>query len=338
MMRILITGGLGFIGSNFIHFILKENQDCEIFNLDAMTYAGNPENLKDIEENPRYTFVKGDICNFELVDFLLKKFQITHIVNFAAESHVDRSISNPDIFIETNIKGTLSLLNAAKVNKIEKFVQISTDEVYGSLSFTDPAFTEETPLTPRSPYSASKTSADLLVQAYHHTYNLPVVITRCSNNYGPYQFPEKLIPLMVHNIQLDKNLPVYGDGSNVRDWIHVKDHCRGIYATLLNGKIGEIYNFGGNAELSNLDMVKFLLKTLGKGEELISFVRDRPGHDLRYAMNITKAERELQWIPLYNFDTGMKETIQWYVDHPEWVNNVTSGAYLDYYEKQYGNN
>jgi dTDP-glucose 4,6-dehydratase len=338
MMRILITGGLGFIGSNFIHFLLQENQECEIYNLDVMTYAGNPENLKNIEGNPRYHFAKGDICNYDLVDYLLKKYQITHIVNFAAESHVDRSISNPDIFIETNVKGTLSLLNAAKANGIEKFVQISTDEVYGSLSFTDPAFTEDNPLTPRSPYSASKTSADLLALAYHHTYNFPVVLTRCSNNYGPYQFPEKLIPLMIRNIQLDKKLPVYGDGSNVRDWIHVLDHCRGIYATLLHGKLGEVYNFGGNAELSNLEMVKFLLKALGKGEELITFVRDRPGHDLRYAMNISKAERELQWKPIYEFDTGMKETIQWYVDHPEWVDNVTSGAYLEYYKQQYGTN
>ncbi len=335
-MNFLITGGLGFIGSNFIKFILKENTNADICNLDAMTYAGNHENLKDIENNPRYHFIAGNICNFELVDYILKKFKITHIINFAAESHVDRSISNPDIFIETNIKGTLTLLNAAKKNKIERYLQVSTDEVYGSLSFTDPAFTEYNPLKPRSPYSSSKTAADLLVLAYYHTYDLPVVITRCSNNYGPYQFPEKLIPLMIRNIQLNKPLPVYGDGSNIRDWIHVLDHCQGIYDALMKGKIGEIYNFGGNAEVSNINMVKFLLKELGKGEELITFVKDRPGHDLRYAMNISKATRELNWKPKYEFDNGMKETIKWYLENQEWVDNVTSGAYLDYYKNQYG--
>ena len=334
-MNFLITGGLGFIGSNFINFILKEDINAEIYNLDSMTYAGNHENLKEIANNPRYHFIAGNICNFELVDFILKKFQITHIIHFAAESHVDRSISNPDIFIETNIKGTLTLLNAAKKNRIERYLQVSTDEVYGSLSFTDPAFTEDNPLKPRSPYSSSKTAADLLVLAYHHTYNLPVIITRCSNNYGPYQFPEKLIPLMIRNIQLDKPLPVYGDGSNIRDWIHVLDHCQGIYDALLKGKNGEIYNFGGNAEVSNINMVKFLLKELGKGEELITFVKDRPGHDLRYAMNISKAARELNWKPKYEFENGMKETIKWYLENQEWVDNVTSGAYLDYYKNQY---
>ncbi len=335
-MNFLITGGLGFIGSNFIKFILKKDMNAEICNLDAMTYAGNHENLKDIENNPRYHFIAGNICNFELVDYILKKFKITHIINFAAESHVDRSISNPDIFIETNIKGTLTLLNAAKKNRIERYLQVSTDEVYGSLSFTDPEFTEDNSLKPRSPYSSSKTAADLLVLAYYHTYQLPVVITRCSNNYGPYQFPEKLIPLMIRNIQLNKPLPVYGDGSNIRDWIHVLDHCQGIYDALIKGKIGEIYNFGGNAEVSNINMVKFLLKELGKGEELITFVKDRPGHDLRYAMNISKATRELNWKPKYEFDNGMKETIRWYLENQEWVDNVTSGAYLDYYKNQYG--
>ncbi|UYP48038.1 GDP-mannose 4,6-dehydratase [Candidatus Lokiarchaeum ossiferum] len=334
-MKILITGGLGFIGSNFIHYILDENPEVNIVNLDGMTYAGNPENLKSIESNPRYKFVKGNICNYELVDYVLKTHHITHIVHFAAESHVDRSISNPDIFIETNIRGTLTLLNAAKANNIQKFVQVSTDEVYGSLSFDDPAFTEENQLCPRSPYSSSKTAADLLVLSYVHTYKLPAVITRCSNNYGAYQFPEKLIPLMIRNIQMEKKLPVYGDGTNIRDWIHVMDHCRGIYATLMKGKVGEVYNFGGNAEVSNINMVKFLLKELGKGEDLITFVKDRPGHDVRYAMNFSKAEKELGWTPKYKFEDGMRETIQWYLSNQDWVDNVTSGDYLDYYKKQY---
>jgi dTDP-glucose 4,6-dehydratase len=337
MRKILITGGLGFIGSNFIHYIMKEVSDIKIINLDAITYAGNLENVKKIESDERYTFVKGNICNYELVDDVIKKYQVDNIINFAAESHVDRSISNPDIFIETNIKGTMTLLNAAKANSIEKFVQISTDEVYGSLNFQDPAFNENNPIKPRSPYASSKASADLLALSYHHTYNFPVVLTRCSNNYGPYQFPEKLIPLMIRNIQLDKKLPVYGDGKNIRDWIHVNDHCRGIYATLVKGKIGEAYNFGGNAEMSNIDLVKLLLKELGKGEDLITFVKDRPGHDLRYAMNYSKSEKELGWSPKYDFNNGIKETIDWYLKNSAWVENITSGAYLEYYNKQYGN-
>lgn len=336
-MRILVTGGAGFIGSNFIRFMLEEHPEFEMWNLDALTYAGNPENLADVESNPHYHFVKGNIRNYELVDHLVKTHHLEAIVNFAAESHVDRSISNPDVFIETNINGTLTLLNVAKHNHLPKYLQVSTDEVYGSLSFEDPAFTEHTPLCPHSPYSASKTSADLLVNAYHDTYGLPVVITRCSNNYGAYQFPEKLIPLMIHNIQHDKKLPVYGDGSNIRDWIHVLDHCRGIFLALTKGKSGEVYNFGGNAELSNLQLVKQLLQHLGKSEELITFVKDRPGHDLRYAMNFDKATRELGWTPAYTFEKGIQETIEWYLNHQDWINRVTSGDYLKYYQQQYGN-
>jgi dTDP-glucose 4,6-dehydratase len=334
-MNLLVTGGLGFIGSNFIRMILEEQPDVNIWNLDAITYAGNPANLKEYEANHRYQFVKGNICNFELVDYLLRKHGIDQIINFAAESHVDRSILNPDIFIETNIKGTLSLLNAAKSNKIKRYLQVSTDEVYGSLCATDPPFCETTPLCPRSPYSASKTSADMLVQAYFHTYQLPVVITRCSNNYGPYQFPEKLIPLMIRNILNNQKLPVYGDGKNVRDWIYVTDHCRGIWDTLTKGKDGEVYNFGGNAEKQNIEIVKKLLKLLNKGEDLINFVKDRPGHDLRYAMEYSKAQKELGWTPKYDFDTGIKQTVQWYLDHQAWVDNITSGDYLRYYQQQY---
>lgn len=336
-MKTLITGGLGFIGSNFIQLLLKEHPEHELWNLDALTYAGNPENLAAVEDNPRYHFIKGDICNYELVEYILKEHQIEVIINFAAESHVDRSILNPDVFIETNIKGTLTLLNAFKANhhQVQKYIQISTDEVYGHLGFEDPAFTEHTQIHPRSPYSSSKASADLLVQAYFHTYGLPVCITRCSNNYGPYQFPEKLIPLMIRNILADTPLPVYGDGTNVRDWIHVMDHCRGILRVVEKGKPGEVYNFGGNAEVSNINMVKHLLKALGKGEDLIRFVKDRPGHDLRYAMNFDKAHNELGWQPQYSFEKGMEETIQWYLHNQDWVDHCISGEYLEYYSFQY---
>jgi dTDP-glucose 4,6-dehydratase len=337
-MNILVTGGLGFIGSNFIQLILTKEPDVNIFNLDAITYAGNLANLKDYEQHPRYQFVKGNICNFELVDYMIEKYKIEYIINFAAESHVDRSISNPDIFIETNIKGTLALLNAAKKhkNQIKKYLQVSTDEVYGSLTLTDPAFNEQTPINPRSPYSASKASADMLVNAFHETFGLPTLITRCSNNYGPYQFPEKLIPLMIRNIQLNKPLPVYGDGKNVRDWIYVEDHCSGIWSTLMNGKVGQVYNFGGNAEKQNIQIIRLLLEHLKKGEELISYVKDRPGHDLRYAMDFSKAKKELNWTPKYDFETGMQKTIQWYLDNQPWVENIITGEYLAYYQKQYG--
>jgi dTDP-glucose 4,6-dehydratase len=337
-MRLLITGGLGFIGSNFVHYVLDNKSEVEVLvNLDVITYAGNPMNVSIVEANPKYVFVKGNITNFELVDYVVKKYNITHIINFAAESHVDRSISNPNIFVETNVIGTQTLLNVAKSNPaVERYLQVSTDEVYGSLGFEDPAFTEENPICPRSPYSASKASADMLVLAYNHTFNLPVLITRCSNNYGAYQFPEKLIPLMIHNIQNDKKLPVYGDGSNVRDWIHVLDHCAGIYDTLTKGQVGEVYNFGGNAELSNIELVKLLLKKLNKGEDLITFVKDRPGHDLRYAMDFSKSTKELGWNPEYTFEQGIQETIDWYLSNEEWVKNITSGEYKNYILKHYG--
>ena len=336
-MNLLVTGGLGFIGSNFIRLLLESRPDIRVINLDKITYAGNPANLKDVEKNPQYCLERGDICDYERVDALFKKHAITHVVNFAAESHVDRSIANPDVFIETNIKGTLTLLNAAKHNQIQKFVQISTDEVYGSLSFEDPAFTETTPISPRSPYAASKASADLLALAYFHTYNFPVSITRCSNNYGPYQFPEKLIPLMVRNIRLGQKLPVYGDGKNVRDWIHVKDHCEGILSVLDKGLPGEVYNFGGNAEKANIDLVHLLLKELNASESLITYVKDRPGHDLRYAMNFDKAKRDLGWSPKITFEDGLKQTVQWYLDNSAWVDDITSGQYLEYYKQHYGN-
>ncbi len=335
-MNLLVTGGLGFIGSNFIRYLLGKKSLKKLVNLDKITYAGNPTNLSGVDADERYHFVKGDICNLELVDYVLKKFEITHLINFAAESHVDRSISNPNLFIETNVVGTQTLLNAAVTNELEMYVQISTDEVYGSLDFHEPAFTEQSPLDPHSPYSASKTAADLLVQAYFHTYKLPIIITRCSNNYGPYQFPEKLIPLMINNIRNKKSLPVYGDGKNIRDWIHVEDHSEGIWHTLQKGKPGEVYNFGGDAEISNIELVKILLQEMGETEELISFVKDRPGHDLRYAMDFSKAKRELGWTPKWNFREGIKATIQWYLNNEQWIQNVTSGAYQEYYKNQYG--
>jgi dTDP-glucose 4,6-dehydratase len=272
-----------------------------------------------------------------LVNRICEKHHITHIINFAAESHVDRSISNPDVFIETNIKGTLSLLNAAKKNDVQRFIQISTDEVYGSLTFNEPPFCETTPISPRSPYAASKASADLLALSFFHTYGFPVSITRCSNNYGPHQFPEKLIPLMIRNIRLGQKLPVYGDGKNVRDWIHVKDHCEGILAVINKGMPGEVYNFGGNAEKANIDLVHLLLKELNASESLITYVKDRPGHDLRYAMNFDKVKRDLGWSPKIAFEDGLKQTVQWYLDNSAWVDNITSGQYLEYYKQHYGN-
>ncbi len=337
MTVLLITGGMGFIGSNFIRYILNLEQGFKVINVDKLTYAGNPENLKDIEDNTNYKFYKGDICDFSLMDNIVLKENVDIIINFAAESHVDRSIHNPTIFCDTNIIGTQNLLNVAKKNKIKKFVQISTDEVYGSLNFEDPPFTEESPLKPNSPYSASKASADLLVRAYFKTFKVPVNITRCSNNYGPYQFPEKLIPLMIHNACQNKELPVYGKGINIRDWIFVEDHCSAIYKVITNGKIGEIYNIGGNSEMRNIDLVKLLLKELNKPESLIKFVSDRPGHDLRYAINHYKITRELNWKPKINFKEGIKKTINWYLNNSEWLEHVITKEYLNYYEKQYKN-
>lgn len=339
MTAILITGGMGFIGSNFIRFVLNLNQDYKILNVDKLTYAGNPENLKEFEQKypKNYIFYKADICDFDLIDDISVKEKVEYIVNFAAESHVDRSINNPNIFVKTNVNGTQTLLNVAKKNNIKKFLQISTDEVYGSLNLKEPSFKETTRLTPNSPYSASKASADLLIRSYYKSFGLPVNITRCSNNYGPYQFPEKLIPLMINNALNGKELPVYGDGANIRDWIHVNDHCSAILKVLLEGKVGEIYNIGGDSELTNLELVKQLLKIVDKPESLITFVKDRPGHDLRYAINHDKITKELNWKPEIKFEEGLKMTVQWYLDNNKWLNNVLNKEYLIYYEKQYKN-
>ncbi|MFX1277499.1 MAG: dTDP-glucose 4,6-dehydratase [Promethearchaeota archaeon] len=336
-MSILVSGGMGFIGSNFIRYLIKSNENFRIINVDKLTYAGNPENLKDINETKEIKFYKKDICDFEAIDTIVNKEKIEYIINFAAESHVDRSIENPNIFIETNVIGTQTLLNVAKKRKIKKFLQISTDEVYGSLGFEDPPFTETNPLFPNSPYSASKASADLLVHSYHKTYNIPIVITRCSNNYGPYQFPEKLIPLMINNALNDKELPVYGKGINIRDWIHVEDHCSAILKILLEGRIGNVYNIGGDSEKSNINLIKLLLKILNKPETLIAFVKDRPGHDLRYAINHQKITNELNWKPKISFEKGLKLTINWYQENKKWLNNVINKEYLTYYEKHYKN-
>ena len=334
MTKILITGGAGFIGSNFVRYMLDKYDDYQIVNLDSLTYCGNLENLSEIEDNPNYTFCKGDITDKELV------FKITsdvdYIINFAAESHVDRSIEDPEIFIKSNVLGTQVLLDAAKKYGVKKYLQVSTDEVYGSLGKTG-YFREDTPLAPNSPYSASKASADLMVRAYNRTFDLPVNITRCSNNYGPYQFPEKLIPLMISNALEDKPLPVYGDGLNIRDWLHVYDHCSAIDLVLHKGKIGEIYNIGGNNEKKNIEIVKLILQNLDKPESLIKFVKDRLGHDKRYAIDSSKIQNELGWTPKYTFETGIAETIKWYLDNREWWKRIKSGEYMAYYERMYKN-
>ena len=332
MSSILITGGAGFIGSNFVKYMLDKYSDYDIINLDALTYCGNLENLKDIEDRDNYTFVKGDIRDKELVDNLVSK--VDYIINFAAESHVDRSITDPEIFIKSNVLGTQVLLNAAKKFAVEKYIQISTDEVYGTLGETG-YFTETTPLQPNSPYSASKAGGDLITRAYFETFDLPINITRCSNNYGPYQFPEKLIPLMISNALEDKKLPIYGDGKNIRDWLHVYDHCQAIDLVLHEGKLGEVYNIGGHNERQNIQIVKLILDALGKDESLIEYVADRLGHDRRYAIDADKIRNELGWEPKYTFETGIKETIQWYLDNQDWMNQVKSGEYQQYYEKMY---
>jgi len=334
-MNILVTGGAGFIGSNFVRHMVETYPSYGIVNYDLLTYAGNLENLKDIESHENYTFVKGDINNRELVDHLVKYHNIDVIVNFAAESHVDRSITEPDIFIKSNVLGTQALLDVAKANNLKKYVQVSTDEVYGSLGETG-YFTEETPLDPNSPYSASKAGADMLVSAYHETFGMNVNITRCSNNYGPYHFPEKLIPLMVTNALEGKELPIYGDGKNVRDWLHVKDHCAAIDLVIHKGEPGEIYNVGGHNERTNNEIVHLIVEKLNAPKELIKFVEDRLGHDLRYAIDPTKLTTELGWKPKYTFDTGIIETIQWYLDNQDWWKNIKSGDYVNYYNKQYG--
>ena len=335
MKCLVVTGGCGFIGSNFIRDQLKRYPEQSLVNIDKLTYAGNPENLKDIDGDPRYRLQKLDICDRDSIQALLTAVKPDALVNFAAESHVDRSILDSGPFIQTNVVGTQILLDACRQAKVARFVQVSTDEVYGSLG-AEGFFTEQTPLAPNSPYSASKTAADVLVRAYCHTFGFPGVITRCSNNYGPYQFPEKIIPLFISKALEDKPLPVYGTGENVRDWIHVLDHCRGIDAALRQGQPGEVYNFGGHQEIRNIDLTRMLLELLGKPQTLIEFVRDRPGHDLRYAIDCSKAERELGWKPQVSFRQGIRDTIDWYQANSEWVNRIKTSEYLKYYEQQYG--
>jgi dTDP-glucose 4,6-dehydratase len=346
---ILVTGGAGFIGSNFIHSFISHNPHCTVTNLDCLTYAGNLKNLTALEGNPRYRFVKGDIGDAPLVAGLLREQKIDAVVHFAAESHVDRSITGPEIFVRTNVLGTQILLEESRKQWQSgtvgdfRFLQISTDEVYGSLGDTG-YFTEETPLAANSPYSASKAGADLLVRAYHETFGMPTLNTRCSNNYGPYHFPEKLIPLLIHNIINKKPLPVYGDGLNVRDWLHVRDHAVAIEAVLKKAAPGSVYNIGGNNEWKNIDIVNLVCDLLdsrlgrsaGDNRRLIAFVKDRPGHDRRYAIDASRLKRELGWVPAYTFELGIAETIDWYLANQEWVTGVTSGSYREYYEQQYG--
>lgn len=327
-MNILVTGGAGFIGSNFVHYMLENHPTYKIINLDLLTYAGNIHNLDDVMDNSNHFFVQGNITNKELVRHLVKEHNITHFVNFAAESHVDRSILNPEIFVETNIQGTLALLNVAKEMEIEKYLQVSTDEVYGELG-AEGFFTEETPLAPNSPYSASKTGADLLVRSYYETYNMNINITRCSNNYGPYHFPEKLIPLMITNGMDGQQLPIYGDGLNVRDWLHVQDHCQAIDLVLHKGRKGEVYNIGGHNERTNNEIVDLIVDKLNLSRELIKYVEDRLGHDKRYAIDPTKLENELGWKPKYTFDTGILETIEWYQQNEEWWRPLKESAKLN---------
>jgi dTDP-glucose 4,6-dehydratase len=348
MKNILVTGGAGFIGSNFVHMMLDKYLDYKIINVDALTYAGNLENLKDIVDNSNYVFIRADIRDRVKMDEIFASYGIDTVVNFAAESHVDRSIVEPEIFLTTNIIGTQVLLDVAKrywkVNPDDKyckdfkpgvkFLQVSTDEVYGALGEKG-MFVETMPLMPNSPYSASKASADMIVRAYHETFGMPVNITRCSNNYGPYQFPEKLIPLMINNCLHEKNLPVYGDGMQIRDWLHVSDHCSAIDTVLHKGVVGEVYNIGGNNEKANIEIVKLIIKTLGKSDSLIKYVKDRPGHDRRYAIDNTKITTQLGWEPAYTFEQGMRETIQWYLDNTKWIENIASGNYSNYCEKMY---
>ncbi|MEA4914536.1 MAG: dTDP-glucose 4,6-dehydratase [Christensenella sp.] len=344
----LVTGGAGFIGSNFVRLMLKEHPNYRIINIDMLTYAGNLENLTSVEDNPNYVFVRADIRDRAVIAGVFNQYTIDYVINFAAESHVDRSITDPEIFLSTNIIGTQVLLNTAKAHwKLDpdnkycreyragvRFHQVSTDEVYGALGKTG-MFVENMPLLPNSPYSASKSSADLIVRAYHETFGMPVTITRCSNNYGPYQFPEKLIPLIINNCMNDKPLPVYGDGMQIRDWLHVSDHCKAIDCVLHNGTDGEIYNVGGNNEKANIEIVKLIISTLGKSESLIRYVEDRPGHDRRYAIDNTKITTMLGWHPEYTFDDGMKETINWYLESTEWVSHIVNGDYRNYYYAMY---
>ena len=351
MKTYLVTGGAGFIGSNFVIYMLNKYSDVKIINVDKLTYAGNLENLKSVESNPNYVFVQADICDKEAIQSLFDQYDIDYVVNFAAESHVDRSITNPEIFVQTNVLGTVNLLNIAKnawavgddqYKDGVKFMQVSTDEVYGSLGETG-YFTETTPLDPHSPYSASKASADMFVMAFHDTYGLPVNITRCSNNYGPYQFPEKLIPLMINNTLQHKELPIYGDGMQIRDWLYVEDHCKAIDMVVRGGKLGEVYNVGGHNERPNIVIVKTILEYVKEnvdpavGEHMMKHVADRKGHDRRYGIDPEKIKRDLGWYPETTFEVGIKKTIQWYLNHKEWMENVTSGAYQEYYQRMYSN-
>lgn len=332
-MKILVTGGAGFIGTNFIKYIIEKQPAWEVINVDKLTYAGNLENLADLNDQAKYNFYRGDISDKKFMEPFFKQ-GLDAVINFAAESHVDRSIQDAEPFIKTNIMGTHVLLELAKSYGLNKFIQVSTDEVYGSLGAKG-SFNEESPLSPNSPYSASKASADLLCRSYYTTYNLPVLITRCSNNFGPYQFPEKLIPLIITNAFEDKIIPIYGDGLNVRDWLYVTDHCRALEFVLLKGLSGEVYNIGGHNEHSNLSLAKKILNLLGKPQSLIKFVKDRPGHDRRYAINSTKITSELGWQPAYTFDEALAYTVSWYLKHQDWWKRITSGVYQEYYNQMY---
>ncbi|MDO4663868.1 MAG: dTDP-glucose 4,6-dehydratase [Erysipelotrichaceae bacterium] len=336
-MKFLVTGGAGFIGANFVNYMVKQYPEDMFINLDKLTYAGNLENCKEVENEPNYKFVKGDIADREFIFDLFEKERPDVVVNFAAESHVDRSIEDPEIFVKTNVLGTTTLLDASREFGVTRYHQVSTDEVYGDLPLDRPDlfFTEETPIHTSSPYSSSKAAADLFVKAYHRTYGLPVTISCCSNNYGPYQFPEKLIPLMISRATADESLPVYGDGANVRDWLYVLDHCKAIDLIIRHGKVGETYNIGGHNERSNLQVVKTVLSAVNKPESLITYVQDRKGHDRRYAIDPAKIENELGWKPEENFDTGIAKTIQWYLDNEDWWKNILSGDYQNYFQKMY---
>jgi dTDP-glucose 4,6-dehydratase len=336
MRKLLVTGGAGFIGSNFVRMVISEHPDCFIVNLDKLTYAGNLENLAGLENHPNHKFIRGDICDGALIEDIIGEYKIDVIINFAAESHVDRSITAPKVFIETNVTGTLTLLEAAHNKKLERFIQISTDEVYGSLG-TEGKFTEQTPLSPNSPYSASKAAADHLVEAFGHTWGVKYNISRCSNNYGPYQFPEKMIPLMINNALNDKELPVYGDGLYVRDWLYVYDHCTAVWKVLTEAPPGEVYNIGGCNEKTNLEVIALILERLKKQKSLIKHVKDRPGHDRRYAIEAKKIMTELRWQPSVSFEEGISRTIDWYLQNQKWLANVVSGDYQKYYDAMYSN-
>ncbi len=337
-MKYIVTGGAGFIGGNFLHYVVDKYPGDEWICLDKLTYAGNLETLAPVADRPNYSFVRGDIADRDFVFELFRKEKPDVIINFAAESHVDRSVSDPDIFVKTNVTGTVTLLDACREFGIRRYHQVSTDEVYGDLPLDRPdlLFTEENKIRASSPYSASKAAADLFVSAYHRTFGIPASISRCSNNYGPYHFPEKLIPLVISRALNDEKIPVYGNGANVRDWLYVEDHCSAIDLVVRKGREGEVYNIGGHNERSNLEVVKTILRTLGKPESLIEFVKDRPGHDMRYAMDPTKIEKELGWKPKHTFDSGIPATVEWYLSHREWWEHIISGEYRNYFEKQYG--